>query len=375
MKWGIDFKHLNASYDYMSTNTFRTFITQDDFTERVDTVAAVIDPSGNRFGAYFANTFRVAHPLIAEIGLRYDNISYTGDKQFSPRLNLVYRAGMNTFFRAGWGYYYQNEGIHEIEEQDREEQFYPAELAKHWVAGFEHTFNNGYNIRVEGYYKKLTHLRYDYRNWSNDLEILPEMYDRFKLYFNGATSKGLEFYFKYDRGGKFTWWLSYALAYMEEDIRSLIYEDTEYLDGSGVYPGIRDQRHTFYLDLNYRPNRNWHLNIAWQYHSGWPYSKEELKLGTRADGSSYYYSSYNELYGEHYPAFHRLDFRLNRYFYTSRGRWAIYFALMNVYNRGNLRNINYSWFRDPDDNLSQRVKEEYWFKLLPSIGVNWSWDY
>ncbi len=262
VKWGYDYKHYTADYDYLNTQRNVLWISEDDYQTWIDTTRAKLDPSGERVGGYLSNRFRIFRPLTAEIGLRYDYTSYTHDRLFSPRFNIVTMLGKQTFLRGGWGHFYQSQGIHEIELAEGEDAFYSAELAEHWVAGVEHTFRNGFNFRLEGYYKKMSDLRPDYRRWSNEIEIFPEVYDRFKLNFLGATSKGIETYFKYDRGGKFTWWISYALAYADEDVRSLVYEGVEYTEKSGEYPGRYDQRHTIYLDFNYRPNRNWHLNVS-----------------------------------------------------------------------------------------------------------------
>jgi outer membrane receptor for Fe3+-dicitrate len=211
---------------------------------------------------------------------------------------------------------------------------------------------------------------------SNDLEVFPEVQDdRFRLNFNGATSKGLELYLKYDKGRKFSWWASYALSYTKDNIRSLVYKGQEYTEFADVYPGRYDQRHAFYLDMNYRPNRLWHFYISWQYHSGWPYTELVLKSAQDPNGSVFYYSTYEDLNGTNYSAYHRLDFRVNRHFYLSRGRLSIFLALINVYNHENVRNIDYSWVWDNPTSPRLEKTYEYWFKLLPSIGINWSWNH
>ena len=69
-----------------------------------------------------------------------------------------------------------------------------------------------------------------------------------------------------------------------------------------------------------------------------------------------------------------MDLRINRHFITSKGRLSAFLAFINIYNRENIRNINYSFRWEPRLNrLFKFEEEEYWFKLLPSIGVTWSW--
>ena len=375
LKWGFEYKSLSAAYNYLSTKRNEFWVNPNTYFFWFDTTRVNLNPSGTRSSSYLSNRFQVFPFLTFELGLRYDDTSYADDRLFSPRFNMALALGKQTFLRCGWGHFYQSQGIHEIAVADGENHFYPAELAEHYVAGLEHTFRNGFNVRLEGYYKKLSDLRPAYRNWSNEIEIFPEVQDRYKLNFRGGTSKGIELYFKYDRGGKFSLWTSYALAYANEDIRSLVYEGIEYTQGNGIYPGRYDQRHTFYLDLNFRPSRNWHFNISWHAHSGWPYTAEVMKSTQSPDGIIYY-TTVGKFHGENYPAYHRLDLRINRHFYTSRGRITTFVSIINLYNHGNVRNIRNNWVWNHASNRPYLVeRQDYWFKILPSIGVSWTWDH
>jgi len=117
------------------------------------------------------------------------------------------------------------------------------------------------------------------------------------------------------------------------------------------------------------------LNLAWQYRSGWPYTEKFLRAGTWPDGSAYLYEETGKPYGQRYPAFHRLDLRLNRHFDTSRGRSSAFLEVINLYNRGNVRTYEYDQVRLPTGEYVYQKIPEYWFRLLPSIGASWSWDY
>jgi hypothetical protein len=374
LKWGFDLKHFNADYDYFSTKRRSYYTSYGNEVVWIDTTRVDIWPSGNRVGGYLANRFRVLQPLTMELGLRYDWASYTEDRLFSPRVNIVWSMGKQTFIRVGWGHFYQSQDIHQIRVQEGEHSFYPASLAEHWVAGFEHHFNNGIHIRLEGYNKRISDLNPDYRNWSNSIEFFPELQgDRFRLNILGATAEGIEAFVKYDPGGKVSLWASYALSRVDNDIRSLVYQGIEYTENSGQYPGRYDQRHTVYFDMNIRPSRHWLINFSWQFHSGWPYTALELRSFTMPDGSTAYYSEYANFYGANYSSYHRLDMRVNRHFYTSKGRVSVFFGLINVYNRGNVMNIDYWWEFNHDGTPYLVAEKDYWFRLLPSLGISWSW--
>lgn len=185
-------------------------------------------------------------------------------------------------------------------------------------------------------------------------------------------SKGIEAYLKRDAGGKFTWWASYALAQVEDEVSHFVSND-EVRAFDDRTPGPSDQRHTFYLDVNYRPSAKWHLNLAWQYRTGWPYTEKVWRTGTFPDGSTYYYTAVGEPYEQRYPAFHRADLRISRHFDISKGRVSAFLEIVNLYNHGNVRTYMHNFVCSTPGECRLWRTPQYWFRLLPSIGVSWSW--
>jgi hypothetical protein len=376
LKWGYYFNYQTAEYDYFSTTARRNWIDQNNYVLIADSTMAYLNPKGERYGGYLSNRFQVYQSLTIEAGLRYDRNAFTNDQYYSPRINLVYSLAKQTFLRGGWGHFYQSQRMHEIKVANGETDFYPAQFSKHWVAGLEHTLNNGLNLRMEVYTKTISDLRPDHRTFSNTIELFPEVQeDQFSLTFNGAGSRGVEFYIKYDKGKKISFWSSYALAIAEEDVQNLIYWAELYTLENPVIPNRYDQRHTFYSDFNYRPSRKWHLNVSWQYHTGWPYTQQFMRSQQLPNGSTGYYVEYGQLYGTRFPPYHRMDLQISRHFYFSRSRLSLFLAIINLYNRGNVRNIKYNWRTDQDGVPYLEKREEYWFRLLPSIGVSWRWNH
>jgi hypothetical protein len=88
-----------------------------------------------------------------------------------------------------------------------------------------------------------------------------------------SLARGIELLARRDVGGRFAWSASYALARADDEI-----------DAAWV-PRPRDQRHTVRLELAYRPTPSWSLSWAWQYHSGWPSSRQDFEVMTAVDGS------------------------------------------------------------------------------------------
>jgi outer membrane cobalamin receptor len=352
-KWGFDAKRLSADYDYFNRQRVEALAPYD-------TTIANADFSGRKLGVYLADRMRLLESLTAEIGLRYDDNSYTRDKTLSPRLNFAYTIGRQSVVRLGWGKFYQTHGIHELEVQDGENKFFPAELAEHRVIGFEHDFAPGLNVRAEAYQKRLSNLRPRYSNLLDVINLFPEVEeDRVGFLPERGEAKGIELFVKKDNGGKFNWWGSYGFAFAEDRI-----------NGKTV-PRNFDQRHTVYLDFSYRPNSKWRLNWAWQYHNGWPYTQAAFEKIEVPNDGFYYRLVFGPRNGARLPAYHRFDVRANRYFEVGKGRLAVFLEVINLYNRTNVRSYEYDLQGLPNGQIVSTPKAQKWLPRLPSIGINW----
>ena len=376
---GYEAKQLNAEYDYVSANRLVFYdVPGDSIYFVTETNRQLTEPDGNTYAAYLSNRVRPLKPLTLELGVRYDQATYTDDELVSPRLSALVDLTERTALRAAWGRYYQSEGIHEMSVQDGEDVFYPATLAEHRVVALEHHFRSGLQGRLEAYCKKYSDLHPQYRNYLQGIEAFPELEsDRMIVYRDGSIAKGIELFFKKDTGGKFTWWASYAYARVTDQISSYSYfnwalEEDDVVQPDHDVPGVNDQRHTIYLDMNYKPNNKWQWNLAWQYHSGWPYTEKVYSVDTR-DGVVLGWFGPGELNGRNYEDFSRVDLRVNRYFNIGHGRVTAFLEIINLLNQKNVRCYEYDavwsggeWrtVRDP----------EYGFGLLPSIGIAWRMD-
>lgn len=357
---GFEIKRQKSNYNYF--NRERVFIVEaDTFRTIYNTDEVKIAPIGTAFGLYASDRLQVLKPLTVELGMRFDHQSYSDDNSFSPRLNVLYALRPKTALRVGWGKFYQAQGIHELEVQNSIESFAHAELAEHRVAGVEHAFENGLNVRVEAYQKLISNVRPRYESLNGDINFFPEVEDGwFLIEADRAEAKGLEIYLRKDTGSKFAWWGSYAYAKVEDII------------AGKTVPRNTDQRHTFYFDLAYRPNAKWRLNAAWHFHTGRPYTLAEFVATNFPDGSRNFELIYSNPYSERLPAYHRLDLKASRFFDFKNGhKLALSLELINAYNHGNVRGYNFLLRPDEFGNLVTVREEMFWFPLLPSIGVNW----
>ena len=377
LKAGIDIRSLSADYNYLFVDQIYAATDSTVILERIDTIQTNLQPSGNQVGAYLSHRFQVGDPLTLEFGGRFDSHSYTGDEKYSPRINMACRLGENTTLRGGWGYYYQAQRIDELSPGDRITSFQEAEKAEHKTLGLEHDFGTGVKLRIEAYHKKYSDLRPELRNSFDRLTGFPEYEnDRAIFYRGGATSRGLELFLRREKGSKFTWMLSYALAEVEDAVDSVRFKNVSDPGGTVIvynrsFPNTFDQRHTFYLDMSYRPNLKWQFNVAVSMHSGWPYTGVELRSGDLGDGQISYWINAGERLARRFPSYSRIDIRLNRYFDVWGGRLTAFLEVINVLDKENVRGYDYSIrFNSAGPFLYQETETN--FSRLPILGVSYS---
>lgn len=372
LKSGFEARQLNANYDYFFSITDWRINAQDSVVRIDNTIDIDKKPSGQQANAYVTGKFVALPKLFVETGLRYDFTSYTQDKLWSPRVSVAYAFSKKTFLRAAWGQYYQTQFINNLDVYHGNARFDPAELSTHYVLGFEHQFKQGISLRLEGYYKGISHLSPTFQNLRDPWEVFLETRnDVTKLDYRGASSKGIEVFLKYDMGKKISWWFSYALAEALEDIKSIEFEGalTKRL---GNQPRYNNQRHTIYADLNYRPNQKWHLSLAWQYYVGFPRTSTSFASTVLPNGEMHYYQVNNEFRAGELPAYHRMDLRANRHFQLRKGRISAFVHVINVYNRQNLRKYGRDVVMDETTRQYVVVNDyKYWFGITPIAGASW----
>jgi len=377
IKAGFDVRSLRADYDYLGTDNIYVYHPNVGWElDRIDTVQSVHQAKGNQIGAYLSHRVKLSEPLTVEVGGRFDRHSYTDDETWSPRVNFAYQLGDNTSLRGGWGYFFQAQRIDELSPGDNMTEFFGAERAEHQTVGLEHDFGTGVRLRVEAYHKKYTDLRPEFRNTFDELQPFPEFEeDRTVVYRDQSVAQGIEVFLKREKGSKFTWWASYAYAKVEDEVDRIKYTDPASPEGVVVdydrtFPNPYDQRHTLYLDASYRPNLKWQFNLAWNFHTGWPYTGVYLASAVIGDQTVYWVNA-DELLAERYPAYSRVDFRVNRYFDFWGGRLTAFFEVVNILGRENVRGYSYEIVSRGGSLRIEREVEKA-FPTLPVLGVTYS---
>jgi len=360
LKAGGELRAVSADYSYLGRRVEYSYL-NDAVVREVTTTRVAIAPAGWAAGWHLAARLRPLTPLVAELGVRWDRIGYTGDRTLDPRLNASWALGARTAVRAAWGHYHQAEGIHQVAVQDGEEGFFPAERAEQRVVGFEHGLASGVSARVEAYDRLYRRTRPRYLNLGNDLGPFPDLRgDRFRIDPTRGRARGVEVLLERRLGGRLDWSASYALAEAWDDV------------GGRRVPRVRDQRHTISLSGTWSPGSSWRVGAAWHFHTGWPLTEPDFGVYRHPSGYWVIVPGYGPLNGGRLPDYHRVDLRVSRRWHVGAGLMQVFLDVFNVFNAVNPRTYVYGVWVVEGRVIRDRSPEDI-LPILPSVGVTWEW--
>lgn len=330
-------------------------------------------PSGSTVGAYGSARISPLTPLTVDLGVRYDRSSYTGDRDWSPRINALMNLPGDVSLRVGWGYYRQMEGIADLVAVEGPQRYFRSELYRAWTAGAEHPLAGGGNLRLEAYWKRGARIRPDYRAYRGGLDVFPETSEDWILvYPDSVESKGIEAYWRQRVRENLALTVSYGLSWVTEwtpriDAVNL----PQPLDFAVGHPGPQDQRHSFTLDVSWRPSDTWTINGTFAFHSGWPATLERMVSVTTPGGGQDFALRTDTLYGARFPAYQRLDVRVTRRVPKAHGDLRFFFEVSNLTNHENVFGYDYAIVPGPGGTSVLERDPEIGFIIMPSFGVSW----
>ncbi|MGH8193666.1 MAG: TonB-dependent receptor [Woeseiaceae bacterium] len=359
---GFELKRLEAAYSYASS-----LATSPPFDQILQNVPFAtrnieIEPRGSQFALYAEARWQPADRLVIDAGLRWDQQTYTTaeeDDQASPRLNVLYKLGSDTELRLGFGHFYQAQEINELQVTDGVTEFYPAQRAQHLVAGLEHQFDLGFDVRLELYQKKYRSLMPRYENIFDSLVLIPELQiDRVRIDADSAVAEGIELTLSDDTSNGLFWWASYAWSKVEDTADSV--------DISRSW----DQTHTLNAGLNW-DWKKWNFSAAGIFHTGWPKTELVADTVTNPDGSTSLALSASPRNILRHGEFQSLDIRISRRFDVSRGELTGFLEVTNSYNHPNPCCTEYSVGVDENGDELLLRDESNWLPIVPSLGIVW----
>lgn len=361
LTWGGTVRSYDARYDY--TNDFE----RGELDVEVEDPVTPVERFEGRFrseylAAYASHQFSPLDPLTVELGVRYDRHVLTDDTVASPRVNTAWRLGPNQVVRGGWGHFFQSQRPYELQIEDGETRFFPAELSEQWVLGYERVFGEGRRtpvqaLRIEAYRRRIDDPRPRFENLFESIVVFPEIEpDRVRIVPDGSRMDGVELLIRGAAGPKAEWWVNYAWSSADDRI-----------DGVEI-PRETDQPHAFNAYLGHRFGPKWNVNLAWRYHTGWPTTP--VRLVTEAPDEPGEEPEVmlipGALHSQRLSDHHRLDVRASRIWVRPWGELTFFVDVQNVYDRRNAAGFDFEF---DDDGLV--AEEESWPGILPSLGLRW----
>ena len=215
---------------------------------------------GESYAAYVAALLNVSRQVRVDLALRWDAQRFGTafhDEQFSPRLSVLYQYDPATAMRLSWGRMAQTERPDELQIQDGEARFHPAQRSIQTVLSFERRIQSAALLRVEFYDKHISQPTPLFENVLDPFALLPELEaDRVRVAPDSARVYGAELSLRWQMTHGLSGWTSYSWS-----------EATDHFGPVGVLR-TWDQKHAVATGLAWQRG-------AWQYsgnvnwHSGW----------------------------------------------------------------------------------------------------------
>ena len=398
---GVDMIKTDLTYRLKLDDLFKAFIRSfpnasallDDFS---------IEGKDNFRGSLYAQgRFKLNDKFYYQPSARIDYYTFIKKIYFSPRINFGYALDKVTTLRTSAGLYYQSPGYEKLIDNQTFYDFSKSngeelnsEKAVHFVVGIDRWLNNNTQIKLEGYYKifsdliiqeKLKGHRYEFNieDPTNTDPVYigdPANYIRTpeKVEFDSATttpinggkgtSYGLEFSFekKASADSRFSGWINYSLSFSDRT-------------SNGITKPFRfDQRHSVNIVANYKINSWLEVGAKWTYSTNFPFTPP-VGITPRIRNDSLVINPFTQqvVFNLNYggdenrltdikPAYHRLDVRFSAYTKFWNVDWVFYLDVINVYNRKNV--LQYQYTLNSDYTIKRTTTGM--IPILPTIGIN-----
>ncbi len=356
-RFGAELRSLDASYDYSSIVHFEPgypFPDSGGITRSNDLSPT---PSGKHYALYATTRVRVADPLVAEFGLRWDDETYTpeGNDQLGPRVNLLYQVAPATLLRASWGMYQQSQGINELQVEDGVDRFFRPQRATHEILGLEQGLPQGFNLRLEGYIKDYDKPALRFESLYDPTSLVPELrWDRVAIWPGSSRSKGVELLLTRRSDSPWNGWFNYAWSRVydrsngKDTLRS--WDQTNNLGGGVTWS-----------------DGGWQATLAATYHTGWPTTPVRF-VGTVPGEQTVSIGPRNASRLNSYAS---VDARVSRDFVLPRGTLNVFAEVTNVLDRQNHCCTDFSYETEDDGTAVLEHVYRNWLPLIPNVGVLW----
>ncbi len=269
-------------------------------------------------------------PAEVTLGARADHSGRTARWYASPRAHVQVRLGSRWRVTGGWGEYRQDIPDVWLGSNPANRSLDPIECVM-VTSGVEGAPWSGGWLTAEGFRKRYTGYPIDP---SVPSRVLVSAGADFESPLVGilapsgrVNADGVDTSFSQDFRGA----LTLALGYSYWDVR-------EFNLLQQWIPADYDIRHQARVWLVWHKPKRWTASALWRYASGRPYTPFDVAASIRANTGRLDRSRTN---AATYPAYHRLDVRVERVFATRHAAVTLFAEADNVYNRDNV--YIYEW--------------------------------
>ncbi len=326
---------------------------------------------------YIEDDFEITSRLKANIGLHYSN--FLVDKQqyhsIQPRISLRYLFGNKLSVKASFATMQQNIQFLTNENLGLPwDQWLPSTDAispqTSWqiAAGAAKTFKGGYEVSIEGYYKKMNNVsaykegasNFDGVDWQEQITQ------------GEGLSYGAELFVQ-KKVGKLSGWIGYTLSWSWRR-----FDDKNFGEW---YPFTFDRRHDISIVGVYELSDRWNFSATWVYGTGNSYTfPTSLSYYIQDFGFGGFPTPINnvtERSNYRLAPYHRAD--INADYSWGKKRWKnkISVGAYNAYNRKNPFFVNpeteFTFNEETGEFESRQVLRQYsLFRLIPAISYSFT---
>jgi len=312
----------------------------------------------NYFAFYMDDIYKIKDYFHVKAGLRYDHSSLNKKSTLSPRLSLWIQLSGLVSLEGFWGTCSQYPAVlssfirNTSMDLSKNISDLNPERSMHTTLGLHFHISSDTHGKLELYYKNLDDLLFasNQSNWMADN-------------IGKGYAKGIELYIRkeIDEKNRYGGIVSYS------------YGDARYQDTINQVwiPFHFDRRHSASIMFQFGIMQNLNMNVLWRLSSGLPYNSKRGLIDTEGANDRYIE---DETVKKYFPAYQRLDCRLN---YTHRRGDTVFSMYIDITNISNHKNIyDHTWFfKDPEDltELHQKIIELrtlYMLPLIPSFGLS-----
>ncbi|HTU62483.1 MAG TPA: TonB-dependent receptor, partial [Polyangiales bacterium] len=220
----------------------------------------VMDVDGEAYSAFTSALITLSKRVSIDLALRWDTQkfgpAFSGD-QISPRVSAQYQYDPSTTVRLSWGRMVQTERPDELQVQDGEARFHPAQRSTQTVLSVEHKLQSMTLLRVEAYDKRIADPTPIYENLLDPFALFPELEaDRVRVAPDSSRVYGAELSLRWQWPNDWSGFMSYSWSQATDRLGSLRALRTW------------DQKHTVATGLVWQPGA-WQFSGNVNWHSGW----------------------------------------------------------------------------------------------------------